>query len=242
LKRYFKIVVCTAFISLALSGISFAQHYKLPPNLPKYDMSPYHFGFSLGINSMNYAIHNADNFQQFDSLLVIESEPQLGFTLGIVSSLRLGWDYADLRFTPSLSFGEKRLLYTIKVNNVEPLIQFKRTESTSLEFPFTVKLKSQRFFNNVRAYVLGGVKYSIDLASQAKQKQATDEYVIMLKRNDYSYEVGTGFDFYLVFFKFGIDLRMVYGMKDLLKRDNTVYTNSVNKLNSKMFLLSFTFE
>ena len=63
-----------------------------------------------------------------------------------------------------------------------------------------------------------------------------------LKRNDYTYELGTGFDFYLDFFKFGVELKMDYGMRDLLQRDKTVYTNSIDKLSSKMFLLSFTFE
>jgi hypothetical protein len=234
--------------AILISGLSlyysdsYSQHYRLPPNLPKYDRNLYHFGFILGINGMNYSISNNKDIQQFDSLRVIESESQLGFTIGIVSNLRLGWDYADLRFVPSLSFGEERLIYTIHGTYHPKATEIKPTEVTKLEFPLSIKLKSERFANNVRAYVLAGVRYSIDLASQAKQKEATDVYVIRLKRNDYAYEFGTGFDFYLTYFKFGIDLRMIYGVRDLLKRDNTFYTKSINKLNSKMFLLSFTFE
>ncbi len=230
------------FIALLLFvRYSSAQHYMLPENLPKYDRSPYHFGFILGVNSMNYSIRNVANIKQFDSLKTIESEPQLGFTIGIVSNLRLGNDYADLRFVPSLSFGARTLLYSIKQNRIL-VTDFKPTESSRLEFPFDIKLKSQRFWNNYRAYVLGGVMYSIDLASQAKQKQQEGLYVIKLVRYDYSFDVGVGFDIYTTFFKFGIDLRMEYGLKDLIKRDNTFYTQGIDKLNSKIFLLSFTFE
>lgn len=218
-----------------------SQHYKLPPNLPKYDKNPYHFGFMLGINDMNFTIKHKQNFEQFDSLKIIESSSQKGFSIGIVSNLRLGWDYADLRFIPSLSFGEEHLLYTFERNRREE-IEIKPVEVTKLEFPINIKLKSQRFFNNARAYVAGGFRYSIDLASQAKQKETSDVYVVRLKRNDYAYEVGTGFDFYLTYFKFGIDIRMIYGIRDILKRDKTVYTNSIDKLSSKMFLISFTFE
>ena len=165
----------------------------------------------------------------------------MGFTIGIVSDLRLWCDFADLRFVPSLSFSGEKLIYTFNKLRITQS-EMKPTEITNLEFPFMIKLKSQRFWNNTRAYVIGGVKYSIDMASQAKQKESTDIYVVRLKRNDYTYEIGTGFDFYLTYFKFGIELKMDYGIRDLLKRDNTVYTKSIDKLNSKMFLLSFTFE
>jgi hypothetical protein len=233
----------TVFLLLSFYTIlGYSQHYQYPPNLPKYDRNPYHFGFILGLNSMNYVIRNKENLKQFDTVQRIESTPQKGFTIGIVSNLRLWCDYVDLRFIPSLSFGGATLLYTLNETNHPSITEIKTTEITNLEFPFSVKVKSQRFWNNVRAYVMGGVKYSIDMASQAKQKEATDVYIVRLNRGDYTYELGTGFDFYLDFFKLGVELKMDYGMRDMLKRDNTVYTNSIDKLSSKMFLLSFTFE
>jgi len=97
------------------------QHYLFPENLPKYDRSPYHFGFFLGINSMDYSIHPVENFKKFDTILTIQSKQQLGFTIGIVSNLRLGTDYADLRFVPSLSFGQRNL--NIRFLNLTSLLQ-----------------------------------------------------------------------------------------------------------------------
>jgi hypothetical protein len=49
-------------------------------------------------------------------------------------------------------------------------------------------------------------------------------------------------DFYTTFFKFGIELKMSYGLMDILKRQGNIYTLPVEKLSSKLFLLSFTFE
>ena len=95
--------------------------------------------------------------------------------------------------------------------------------------------------NNVRAYVVTGLQYSIDMASQAKKK-AKNEDIIKLKPNDLLYQFGVGFDFYLQYFKLSTELKMSYGIRDLLKRDNSVYTNAIERLNSKIFQLSFLFE
>lgn len=55
-------------------------------------------------------------------------------------------------------------------------------------------------------------------------------------------EIGFGTDFYLEYFKFGIEIKMSYGIRDILDRDNTPLTDPIDKLSTKMFLLSLTFE
>jgi hypothetical protein len=216
--------------------ISYGQKLTQIENLPKFDIKPYHFGFALCINKMDFAIHPSPNYK--DSLLVIKSIPEWGFNIGIISNLRLN-NYADLRFVPTLSFGERILNYTL--NNDTSVIQTsKKIESTFIDFPLLLKYKSKRL-NNVRAYVIAGAQYSIDLASQAKKKDKIND-LVKLEQNDFLYQVGVGFDFYLVYFKFATELKMSYGVHDLLKHDNTIYTNSIDKLNSKIFQLSFLFE
>jgi hypothetical protein len=66
--------------------------------------------------------------------------------------------------------------------------------------------------------------------------------VVKLQKNDIYALVGVGFDFYNAWFKFGIELKMSYGLFDMLKRDNTIYTQGIDKINSKIFQLCFTFE
>jgi hypothetical protein len=218
-------------------SLSAQKHHPHIENLPKYDLRPYHFGFALCLNKMDFAIKPVENYVN-DSLFVIQTQPQWGFNIGIVSNLRIG-NFCDLRFIPTLSFGQRNLIYTLKYNGNTVETQ-KKIESTFIDFPLLFKYKSKRL-NNVRAYVLGGMQYSIDLASQAKKKDRENE-LVKLKQNDICYQFGVGFDFYLGYFKFATEIKMIYGMRDLLKRDNTVYTTSIDRLNSKLFQLSFLFE
>jgi hypothetical protein len=85
----------------------------------------------------------------------------------------------------------------------------------------------------------------LDLASNAGHENlSTDpkDIVVAIKQGDYLGEIGFGTDFYLEYFKFGIGLKMSYGLKDLLDHDDTQFTAPIDKLRSKLFLLSLTFE
>jgi hypothetical protein len=239
-KRILSILLSGLFFCLIAINASGQKNPQLE-NLPKYDERHYHFGFLLGANKMDFAIRNTDNFNQYDSLMKITPAPQLGFNIGIVSDLKLGKHF-DLRFIPELAFGERRLNYTLMQHDTMLVTQEKRIESTFIDFPLLLKYKSARFMANSRAYVVAGIKYSVDLASQAGKKDQNNNDLVKLKKNDLAYEFGVGFDFYLEYFKFAIEVKMGYGVKDLLVRDNTVYTNSIDRLHSKITTISFLFE
>ncbi len=224
---------------MALTSTGFAQKPRIQ-NLPKFDKRNYHFGFLLAVNQMDFALKTVEDYQQFDSLVYLTSKPSLGFSIGIVGQIRLA-DPMVVRFVPTLSFGDRSLEYTIKQGDSVNLSQSKHVESTFMEFPILFKYKSRRLVN-AQAFVLGGFKYTIDMASQAKKKNSLGEVPIKLSRHDFMGEIGTGFDFFLPYFKFGIELKMSYGFLDLLKREDNIYTNPVKRLGSKVFQLSFTFE
>ena len=223
---------------LCVSFNSFGQRHKKPQNLPRYDFKKIHFGFTLGINSLNFNINKNNNFLNNDTLLSMLSEDQKGFNLGIVSNLRLG-KYTDLRFIPTLVFGERILNYSFNDQSNLPL-QEKRIESTMIDFPFSLKYKSERY-NNFRAYVLTGIKYSLDLASKDEIDDEGQE-IVKLKKNDLMGEIGFGLDFYLEYFKFSPQIKISYGLLNLLTNDSTIYTESINKLTTNGWMLSFTFE
>ena len=109
-----------------------------------------------------------------------------------------------------------------------------------IDFPIHLKYKSARY-NNFRAYVLLGVKYSLDIAS----KEAIDDEgqeIVKLKKNDIMGEIGFGIDFYLEYFKFSPQIKLTHGIINLLAKDDTIYTSSINKLTTNGWMLSFTFE
>ena len=240
MKRLFTIILFTLLSSIALQG-----QIRTITNLPKYDQKKYHFGFILGLNQMDFVIKTNPSITRRDSVYGVVTDGEMGFNIGIVSNLRIA-EYLDLRFIPTLSFGDRNIIYSVKkfsefIGDTIFTETEKKVESTYIDFPFYLKYKSKRL-GNTRAYVIGGFRYGIDLASQAKKKEKEDEYLIKLVKDDLQFELGVGFDFYLTYFKFGIEAKMGYGISDLLKRENNIYTNSIDWLSSKVFQLSFTFE
>jgi len=249
------ITLLTAFFyTQQVSG----QMTKKVLNLQWYDNVPYHFGFSLDVNQMFFTIKPTSDLQKIwyqglklpdfnaDSarVLVLENLNTFGFTIGIVSNLRIG-EYFDLRFVPDLAFGERDLIYKIQALTNGTEKEFKQTKkvySTYVDFPLHIKYKSKRY-NNARAYILAGMKYSLDLASEAKKNQdELDNKHVRLNKNDILADVGVGWDFYTTYFKFGVEIKMSYGLTNILVREQNIYTSSIDKLTSKIFQLSFTFE
>ena len=231
--------IIIVFIVLSGCGILSAQIGKIQ-NLPDYTNEVVNFGFYLGVNRTNFIVHPL-NFP-LDTVLVVESTPKLGFDLGIIAEVALH-PYLTLRFVPELAFGERNLQFTFLIPSTGKKTSIaKRVESTFINFPLDLKYRSKRI-NNWGVYVLGGGRYSVDLASQKDVKaNIPGQEIIKLKRKDIGYEGGAGIDFYLPFFKFAIEAKLTVGLKDQLVKDNTVFSNSINKLNSKIFLISFTFE
>jgi len=218
---------------------SYGQMRKKPQNLINYDFKKLHFGFTLGINELNFNIKKNSNTLTNDTLLTLLSNSQKGFNLGIVSNLRVG-KFTDLRFIPTLVFGERNLNYGFIDSNGVSDERVKKIESTLIDFPIYIKYKSARY-NNFRAYVIGGVKYSIDLASQNKINDEGQE-IVKLKKNDLMGEIGFGLDFYLEYFKFSPQIKLSHGFLNLISEDETVYTQSINYLSTKGWMISFTFE
>ena len=223
---------------LCVSFNSFGQRHKKPQNLPRYDFKKIHFGFTLGINSLNFNINKNNNFLNNDTLLSMLSEDQKGFNLGIVSNLRLG-KYTDLRFIPTLVFGERILNYSFNDQSNLPL-QEKRIESTMIDFPFSLKYKSERY-NNFRTYVMCGIKYSLDIASQSEIDDEGQE-LVKLNNHDLMIEGGFGIDFYLQYFKFSPQIKLSHGIINILTKDSTLYTETINNLKTSSWMISFTFE
>ena len=216
-----------------------AQRIKLPKNLPRYDFKKMHFGFTLGINSLDFNIKYNSDIIFKDSLYVLQSNSQKGFNLGIVSNFRIG-KYTDLRFVPALVFGERHLVYSFSDSSNNIIQEKKSIESTLLDFPVYIKYKSERY-NNFRSYVIIGIKYSMDIASQENIVEK-GEVILRLKPNDVMGEIGFGMDFYLEFFKFSPQIKLSSGILNLLVKDQSIYTNSIESLYTNGWMLSFTFE
>jgi hypothetical protein len=233
-------------IILLLFVISFSAYTQKATtlNLPKFDHRFMHFGFLLGLNQANFVLErNPPTVLGADSAFIVEPKPAMGFNLGIISAMHLS-EHFSLRFTPNLAFSSRTIGYTFQTSFDGVKKYDKIIESTLINFPLGVKYKSARV-NNFSAYILAGASYSLDLASNSDAKNASvvlKDMIVKIKRDDIMGEIGFGTDFYLEYFKFGLEIKMSYGINDLLDRDDTPFTDPINKLSSKMFLLSLTFE
>jgi hypothetical protein len=216
-----------------------AQSHPHIMNMPKFERKHYHFGYSISLSKMDFSVKPAENFANFDSLMTIQSDPQFGFKVGIIGDLHFGGSF-DLRFIPGVSLGQRNIDYTLQTRNSQ-LLEKKYSESAFVDLPLLVKYRSKRLCNTA-AYILSGADFTIDMASLFNTKSTNNDALLKLKKFNVAYELGTGFDFYTYSSKISIELKMSYGFKDLLKRENNTFTNSINKLYSKIFYLSVTIE
>ena len=124
-----KRILIYILLLLPVSG-SYAQKSKVK-NDPAYDKKPLHFGFTLGLNTMDFAVKQSRSSYNVDSLFSEVSQLRPGFNINIVSNLRLT-EYFDLRFLPGVSFGQRNLLF-YKQRSLED--ENHKLESSFIEFP-----------------------------------------------------------------------------------------------------------
>lgn len=254
----------------SLSVSSFAQSKVFgAPNLMKYDTRLFHFGIMLGGSSLNYYVKSKPDLTDYE-YKIVETKGGLAFNIGIVTDLRLG-KYFDLRLIPAIEVGDPVLCY-YKANFESPVKPM--TQHVYLDIPLLLKFKSSRMANNIRAYVVGGAQYSLDMTSNAKynkemaenriehnsksvmmlkNSEENDEIYLLTKFHDFLGVAGVGFDFYCTYFKFAVELKMSFGLRNLLIGEGDArfenytelsrkYASSINYLKSRNFQISITFE
>ena len=241
------------FIVCTLNG--FSQHSDgLGTNLPNFYKNKLHFGFMIVGNHTDFKIHTVNNAAFPDTVMdgtkyrvrSVYTNGDPGFALGIVCDARLH-DYLRIRFTPNISFASRSLEFTLENDNHDSSkIYTKSVESTFLFFPIELKLQSKRL-GNFSAYVIGGGGYALDLASNKRAASVGSsanrlDDAVRIKRDDYFWSAGAGTDFYLTYFKLGLEIKLIQGTKNLIYKDPNIFAKSVDKVNSRMVVFSITFE
>ncbi|MDX2431274.1 MAG: outer membrane beta-barrel protein, partial [Bacteroides sp.] len=138
-------------VLLLISLQAFSQK-EMAKNLPAFDLKRLHFGFTIGINTMDVALDR--NYAATDFVYADLTRLQPGFQVTVVSDLRLNQNW-NLRFLPGISFGAREISYydfdpnagtpptTSEAIHTVPL------SAGFLEFPLLFKYRSQRV-NNYR--------------------------------------------------------------------------------------------
>jgi len=253
------------FLLIALAVPAFAQDEPIL-NYQKIDHKPFHFGYTLGLNTMDFAIYpsqtslgpegtRSDTFPEINRL-------SPGIDIGIVTNFRLT-EYLDFRLLPGISLGQRNLNYyryqasesgvppdqndpdaeptdTTVLTGDSPM----RIGSTFINVPLALRYEAERY-RNIRPYIIAGVNFRWDMARN-KDFNISEGIFVKLKPFDIYLEGGMGMDFYLPYFKLSVELKLSVGTMNVLDPDkqenNPGYVSSLDKLKSRMVSLSFHFE
>ncbi|RFZ90486.1 PorT family protein [Mucilaginibacter conchicola] len=169
----------------------------------------------------------------------ISSPSAPGFAVGFITRYRLT-EHLEARITPSLLFADRKVTYTYDIP--EEAVT-KPVQTTTVDFPLQLKLKSDRIAN-ARVYLIGGLKYSQSIGSKKDPGNniAPTERLLKNVKGYSSYEVGAGFDIYFEYFKLSPELKFSNSFTNMLVKDNTPYASPLSRLGLRTLMLSLIFE
>lgn len=205
-----------------------AQRSKWLLNETTHDEYPVHFGFALGLNTMDCAVTGDAELEVLD----------YGFSIQAVGNFRLH-PYFDLRTLPGISFGERDMNVSGQTMNMR---------ISYVDIPVLLKYKSQRY-SNIRPYLVAGGsmryllnKVAVDLDELPAEEDITAEkkYDLVLNRFEPYFDAGAGIDFYLPFFKFSMELRGSWGLQDCVRHASA--RSGIEGMKPSVYSLVFSFE
>jgi len=216
----------------------FAQKQKVK-NQPYGDYKLYHFGITVGMNFQDLLLTNSGlTTAEGETWYATIPNYSPGFTVGLIADLYLN-PYMNLRFTPSLSFGDKSFEFVESVSDA----RFKTVvRSNYLMTPLDLKIRSMRL-NNYRPYVIAGAYSAIDLGLRKGDP-------LLLKPMNYGITIGLGCDFYLPIIKIAPEIRFCFGLNNTVEKNRIdltdysliKYSDALVKGMPRMIIIAFNFE
>ncbi len=231
-----KIVYILLLLVLPLSA--FTQERKVQ-NKPYIDYRRLHYGFFVGTHVQDMElVNNGFVTESGEEWYADVSHYSPGLTVGVLADLRLG-TYLSLRLMPTMHFGQNGLVFREQATGD---VSRQLVKTTYIALPLHMKFSAERF-NNYRPYITMGASPMVNLTVKKQQQ-------LLVKRFDTMVEVGFGCDFYLPFFKLIPELKFAFSplnilqreRKDLLDANMLKFTESVDRVSSKMIILTFYFE
>lgn len=209
-------------------------------NRPYADMKRWHLGFSVGAHFQDLDFtHNGFVTPEGQQWFVEVPTFSPGVCVNVLGDLRLH-KYFNLRLTPGMYFGSKSVEM---LDNVTGASAHQEMKSAYVVVPLDLKISGDRLHNS-RPYVTLGTMATFDVSKRRPeflQFNTTDVYL----------SVGLGCDFYLPFFKLNPEIKFCFGLTDILRHyrpdleddpETFKITQSLAKVKSKMFVLTFYFE
>jgi len=206
-----------ALLFLFITVIGFSQSARDNYNYRDFQKKPFYFGITMGANSTSFKLDHSKNFIGNDSIRIVEPDSGPGINLHMIANLKIG-EYFDFRLLPGFSFAERNLVFTPVEGDV---INTRKIESVFFEIPFLLRFKSAPY-KDKRAFVIGGVKYSYDVASNSKARQSKS--LVKISPHDFQIEIGAGMQFFYPYFIFSPEIKYSRGIVNSL-----IYNSELNE-------------
>lgn len=202
----------------------------------KYSKKNYYFGIALGTNFSKYRIEKSQSLINNDSVRTVNANFSPGFSIGFIANFGLNKNLDFRLLTPTVVFSDKTLIYEMTNDQIVE----QKVESVLLEFPVYFRYKSKPY-NDVRLFVMAGIKYSVDLSTSSNRRSAAE--TLKLDMHDLAVELGLGFQVFFPFFILSPEIKFSYGVFDLHRRNEALVVSSViDKVFSRGFSISLNFE
>jgi len=234
---FFAVLLCTSLLGVKTARAQLRDYL----NLPDHDSKKYYLGIGFLYDNSHLQVTAHPTFLQSDSVLYVNPMNSGGFGVSGMFTFRLA-NHFEFRFAfPEFIFSSNSISYHIQhPPEGEQVMATKQIQSLLLGFPAQVKFLSDRI-GNFRVYMLGGINYRYDLASNSSARKA--ENLVKLTPSDLSVEAGLGFQFYFPVFILSPELKISEGIKNIHSRDPSLqYSNVIDKLKSRQIIFSIIFE
>lgn len=235
MKKTFCILILTTCICCASAQ-----------NLPNVEYKRLHFGFSLGLDILDFGIKNSMATAPNGCVYQAEvSSLMPGFNVGLIGDVRI-CNYLNLRLVPTFYIADRTLTF---MNNKNDDLYKINVRSTMITVPVLLKYSAVRI-NNYGIYVIAGGGVLFDFSHEQKNP-------LLLNYVDYFVEFGVGCTFYTKYFRLSPELKFALGFSNIhtnwekreaevnggyLDPDWKPYNDALEKLTSRIFTLAINFE
>ena len=236
------VLICVS-IALHFPLSTFYSAFAQVGNLGQFDSRTLHYGIQVGLTESKFDLRFSEDDELRQTLQGVTSYYAPGFHIAVIGDLRLN-NYLNLRMLPGVTLVTRDLSYSWEAAYLaahRSAETQRAAESVYGDIPLELKFRANRY-DNFRPYITAGASYGFDFASLRRNRNRNNESIVRLQPNDFRYTMGVGFDFFMRYVKFAIELKMNFGLLDLRVPDQDIYISSMEEMHSRTFMLSFTFE
>ncbi len=237
-----KIIFIATLTGILFSTTLNGQISKKNYNFWEFRNKPFYFGLTIGMHSSGYLTSKSSTFATSDSIVSISNVDRPGLNVNIITNLKIGQKF-DFRFIPGFAFSERRFVFEDKSSNAnENNDRVTRLESVFLEIPIHLRFKSDPY-NDKRLFLVGGLKYSYDVASNSRVRRADADQLLQIAPHDFQMEIGAGLQLFFPFFIFSPEIKYSRGLSNIHIYNGRLEDSRIlDKVISRALTISLHFE